>query len=276
MGHLMANDRFTFIEGDVRTDLREGPFDEIWNLASPASQPQYRAYPVGALLITVIGMKSVLDLARARGARVFRASTSEVYGDPELPPQVENYRGAAINYRQAYGLKWAGMRYFYTAGCDPNGDLHENHDPETHDIPRAIQTALRTGPRFKIFGTDCPTQDGSAVRDYVHVSDLASAHAKAIPYLDGGGASRAFDLATGNSTSVMSLLNSVEKATGRPVPWTLRRDGRGTRLCCMPWPTARTSRSAGRRSLLTSTTRSRRRPNGSYGSTTRQMWPEGG
>ena len=92
--HLLSSPRFSFIEGDVRTDLPGGAYDEIWNLASPASPPQYQADPVGTLMINVLGMKAALDLARECGARVFQASTSEVYGDPEVHPQVETYRGS--------------------------------------------------------------------------------------------------------------------------------------------------------------------------------------
>ena len=134
--HLIASNRFTFIEGDVRTDLPEGPFNEIWNLASPASPPQYQADPVGTLLINVNGMHNVLELARRCGARVFQASTSEVYGDPEVHPQTESYKGSVnmigpracydegkraaetlcFDYQRTYGVEIRVVRIFNTYG----------------------------------------------------------------------------------------------------------------------------------------------------------------
>jgi UDP-glucose 4-epimerase len=110
------------------------------------------------------------------------------------------------------------LRYFNAAGADPEGDLGENHDPETHLIPLAIGAALGTMPKLKIFGTDYPTTDGTCVRDYIHVSDLAAAHVAALGYLEAGGASTACNLGTGAGLSVRQILREVERVSGRAVP----------------------------------------------------------
>jgi UDP-arabinose 4-epimerase len=191
----------------------------------------------------VVGSISLLDAMVRKGVKnLIFSSTCATYGIPEALPIIETTPQQPINpyghtklvveraladYERAYGLKWVSMRYFNAAGCDPDGELGELHLPETHAIPLAIQAALGTGPRFKVFGADYPTPDGSAIRDYIHVADLATAHVKAIPYLLNGGESQAFNLATGRGTSVIEILNAVAKATGRPVPadFTDRRPG---------------------------------------------------
>jgi UDP-arabinose 4-epimerase len=160
------------------------------------------------------------------------SSSCATYGIPaalpiteETPQQPVNPYGftkliterLAADYERAYGLRWIALRYFNAAGADPEGELGERHDPETHAIPLAIGAALGTGPAFKVMGTDYPTPDGSAVRDYVHVNDLADAHLRAMDHLLQGGESGAFNLATGNGTSVLALLDAVQAATGKPV-----------------------------------------------------------
>lgn len=191
----------------------------------------------------IAGTLCLLDAMRRNDVdSIIFSSTCATYGTPAKLPITEKTPQAPINpygytklviervladYESAYGLKWAAMRYFNAAGCDPEGQLGECHDPETHAIPLAIAAALGTGPRFKVFGTDYDTPDGTAVRDYVHVGDLASAHVGAIAYLSSGKPSQAFNLATGRGTSVMELLKAVEKATGSTVPTdlSLRRPG---------------------------------------------------
>lgn len=191
----------------------------------------------------ISGSLCLLDAMMRNGVGKFIfSSTCATYGMPDtLPIREETLQRpinpygftklaverALIDYERAYGLKWAAMRYFNAAGCDPDGELGEDHEPETHVIPLAIMAALGSGPRFKIFGTDYATADGTAIRDYIHVSDLADAHARAAAYLQGGGDSRAFNLSTGQGVSVLDLIKSVERATGRPVPTELadRRAG---------------------------------------------------
>jgi UDP-arabinose 4-epimerase len=182
----------------------------------------------------IVGTLNLLDSMRAHdvGALVF-SSTCATYGIPAALPIDEETPQAPINpygftklaieraladYGHAYGLRYAAMRYFNAAGADPDGDLGERHDPETHAVPLAIFAALGRGPEFQVFGADYPTPDGTAIRDYIHVSDLADAHVKAVPYLLNGGESGAFNLATGRGTSVAELLAAVERATGRKTP----------------------------------------------------------
>src|SRR5262249_40154836 len=124
------------------------------------------------------------------------------------------------DYGRAYGLRWAALRYFNAAGADPEGEIGETHEPETHAIPLAIFAALGRIPSFPLYGTDYPTPDGSAIRDYVHVADLAAAHVAALDYLAEGGDSLALNLGTGQGTSVLEIVRAVESVTRMPVPTT--------------------------------------------------------
>ncbi len=191
----------------------------------------------------VVGTLSLLSaMRRSNVNKIVFSSTCATYGNPAKLPITEDTAQNPINpygytklvvenifkdYQRAYGLNWCALRYFNAAGCDPSGDLGERHDPETHAIPLAIAAALGTGGAFKVMGTDYETHDGSAIRDYIHVSDLADAHVKAAQYLIRGGQSCALNLATGRGTSVKEILAAVEVATGRTVPYenVPRREG---------------------------------------------------
>jgi UDP-arabinose 4-epimerase len=120
-------------------------------------------------------------------------------------------------YDQAYGLHSVSLRYFNAAGADPDGEIGEWHVPENHLIPLAIDAALG-GPVLRLFGTDYPTPDGTAVRDYIHVTDLADAHVRALRHLLGGGASAAFNCGTGDGHSVKQVIEAVGRVSGRTVP----------------------------------------------------------
>ncbi len=120
-------------------------------------------------------------------------------------------------YGAAYSLQSISLRYFNASGADPEGELGEAHDPETHAVPLAIQTAMGQRPHFEVFGTDYPTPDGTAIRDYIHVTDIADAHVKALQYLSGQGESTALNLGTGAGHSVSEVVAAVERAGGRPV-----------------------------------------------------------
>jgi UDP-glucose-4-epimerase GalE len=122
------------------------------------------------------------------------------------------------DYDRAYGLRYVSLRYFNASGADPDGALGECHDPETHLIPNALLAALGRRPALDVFGTDFPTPDGTAVRDYIHVSDLAAAHVLALEYLLAGGASQAVNLGTSRGYSVREVLARAEAVTGRAVP----------------------------------------------------------
>jgi UDP-glucose-4-epimerase GalE len=130
-------------------------------------------------------------------------------------------------YGQAYEMRWMALRYFNAAGADAQGDTGEDHSPETRLVPRAIMAAIGSAPALDVFGTDYPTADGTAVRDYIHVSDLARAHVSALSALKSGTPSQVLNLGTGRGYSVREVLNAVGKALGREVPHRLapRRAG---------------------------------------------------
>jgi UDP-arabinose 4-epimerase len=135
------------------------------------------------------------------------------YGESKLAiERVLRWDGAA------HELHWTALRYFNAAGVDPDGDIGECHDPETHLIPLAIRTALGLEPWLDVLGTDYPTPDGTAVRDYIHVADLADAHVQALGYLRAGGPSAASNLGTGRGHSVREIAQAVARVSGRQIP----------------------------------------------------------
>ena len=123
----------------------------------------------------------------------------------------------------AYSLRSIRLRYFNAAGADPKGRIGERHDPETHVVPLAIEAALRCGKDFAIFGTDYNTRDGTCIRDYVHVMDLAEAHVLAVNYLLDGGQSTSVNLGTGQGTTVRELVHEIGRVVGRPVQFEERQ-----------------------------------------------------
>ena len=180
------------------------------------------------------GTLTLLDAMRRHGVPclVF-SSTCAIYGLPERVPMDEDTPQAPISpygaakqmvervladYAAAYGLRAIALRYFNAAGADPDGLIGERHEPESHAVPLAILAALGRRERFRVLGTDYPTPDGTAIRDYVHVDDLAAAHVTAADRLIAGGPGGAFNLGTGRGTSVLELLRAVERVAGRPVP----------------------------------------------------------
>jgi UDP-arabinose 4-epimerase len=205
----------------------------------------------------VSGTLNLLGAMREAGiGSIVFSSTCAVYGEPDEIPMRENVSLAPVNpygetklaieralkwYAGAYGIRYAALRYFNAAGADPEGEIGENHDPETHVIPLAIRAALGQAGPISVFGTDYPTADGSAIRDYIHVTDLADAHVRALGYLDQGGASAAINLGTGSGTSVLELIGSIERVSGRKVPRNLapRRAGDPPALVADPSLAAR-------------------------------------
>jgi len=170
------------------------------------------------------------------------SSTCAVYGIPASVPIPENIPRQPVNpygvtklfferaleaYDCAYGLKFASLRYFNAAGADESARIGELHDPETHLIPCALLTARGDRPELQLFGTDYPTPDGTCIRDYIHVNDLAEAHVLALQHLSHGNASFAVNLGTGRGYSVKEVLSEVQEVTGRAVPVrvTARRPG---------------------------------------------------
>lgn len=182
----------------------------------------------------VEGTLCLMDAVREAGVRHFVFSSScATYGIPHALPIPEDHSQLPVNpygetklacermlrwYGEAYGIRWVMLRYFNAAGADPDGEIGEDHDPETHLLPLALQATLGRRPFLEIYGTDYDTPDGTAVRDFVHVSDLAEAHVAALRYLLEGGVSVALNLGTGQGHSVRQVIAAVERAVGRAVP----------------------------------------------------------
>jgi len=186
----------------------------------------------------VVGTLSLVDAMRATGVnRLVFSSTCATYGVPERVPVVEENAQNPINpygrsklmveqiladYGAAYGLRAIALRYFNAAGADPDGEIGEHHDPETHLIPLVLDVAAGRRPSLDVYGADYPTRDGTCVRDFIHVTDLAQAHALALRYLLGGGASVNLNLGNGTGYSVREVIATAEAVTGRKVAISLR------------------------------------------------------
>jgi UDP-glucose 4-epimerase len=236
------------VEGDIHDTarlvgaIRTHQADAVMHFAAWLSVGDSVKDPIGYYRNNVTGALSVLEALVATGVQnlVF-SSTCAVFGLPETTPIHEDLPKRPINtygetklavehalphYEKAYGLRTIALRYFNAAGADPDGELGEDHDPELHVIPRAIDAAMGRGS-FHVFGDDYPTPDGTCLRDYIHVNDLASAHVLAVDALRSGAGSNAYNLGNGRPTSVREVMASVERVTGRRVPYQLapRRAG---------------------------------------------------
>ena len=248
-GHREATAHATaVVEGDIhdtarlRAAIREHGADAVMHFAAWLDVGASVRDPAGYYRNNVVGALSVLDAMVAENVRhlVF-SSTCAVFGSPTETPITESLPKQPINaygetkltieralphYETAYGLRSIALRYFNAAGADPDGELGEAHFPEIHIIPRAIDAALGRD-KFAIFGTDYDTPDGTCLRDYVHVNDLASAHVLALGALRSGAPSTQYNLGNGRPTSVKDVLDAVERVGGKKVPFTLgpRRPG---------------------------------------------------
>ena len=179
------------------------------------------------------GTLGLLQAVRRYGIGTFVFSSSAaVYGSPERVPIEEDHPLSPLSpygwtkrmmetmladFGNAYGLRWAALRYFNAAGADADGEIGEAHDPESHLIPRVLDAALQGQP-VTVFGSDYPTPDGTCIRDYVHVSDLAAAHIAALEYLAAGGRSTAVNLGQGRGYSVREVIRTAEQVTGLSIP----------------------------------------------------------
>ena len=177
---------------------------------------------------------NLLETMRETGvSKIVFSSTAAVYGYPHQAPIPEDHPKHPVSpygesklmveralhwYGEIHGLHSVALRYFNAAGADPDGEIGELHHPETHLIPLALAAANGDLAQLHIYGSDYETEDGTAVRDYIHVTDLVAAHLKALDYLDHGGASTALNLGTGEGASVREVIRVTEQVTGRPVP----------------------------------------------------------
>jgi UDP-glucose 4-epimerase len=241
-GHREATAHATaVVEGGIhdtarlRRAIRDHHADAVMHFAAWLSVGESVRDPAGYYRNNVVGALSVLDAMVAENVRHFVfSSTAAVFGNPVETPITEAHPKRPINaygetklaiehalphYDQAYGLRSICLRYFNAAGADPDGELGEDHAPEIHVIPRAIDAALGRD-QFQVFGDDYETPDGTCLRDYVHVTDLASAHLLALEALRAGASSTQYNLGNGRPTSVKDVLDGVERVVGRPVPFT--------------------------------------------------------
>lgn len=237
--------------------MREHSVAAVMHFAAFAYVGESVAEPELYYRNNVIGTLNLLGAMREAGiGSIVFSSTCAVYGEPDEIPMRENVPLAPVNpygetklaieralkwYGPAYGIRYAALRYFNAAGADPEGEIGEGHEPETHVIPLAIRAALGQAGPISVFGDDYPTADGSAVRDYIHVADLADAHVRALDYLGRGGESAAINLGTGTGTSVLELIASIERIGGQRVPHNLgpRRAGDPPALVADPSLAAR-------------------------------------
>ena len=255
-GDELLASRFELIRGDVLDKSVLAPAlaraDAIMHFAAHAYVGESVTNPRKYFRNNVEGGLALLNTALEAGVKkIVFSSTCAVYGEPATVPIEENIPRQPVNpygvsklffeqalesYDRAYGFRYASLRYFNAAGADESGEIGELHDPETHLIPLALSAAAGTGPELHIFGSDYPTPDGTCIRDYIHVNDLASAHVKALHHLAAGKESFAANLGTGTGESIRQVIAEVEKVTGKQVPhkFVARRPGDPPALVANP------------------------------------------
>lgn len=253
-GHREAVKWGEFIQGDLKNpeDLNQifekYHIDAVFHFAAYAYVGESVREPEKYYINNVANTLRLLRAMRKYNCdKIIFSSTCATYGEPKKTPITEDQEQKPINpygasklmverifkdYSAAYGLKFVILRYFNAAGADPDGEIGESHDPETHLIPLILDAASGKRPDIKVFGTDYPTPDGSCIRDYIHVYDLATAHLKALEYLNQGGTSDFFNLGNAAGTSVLEAIESVRRVTGRDfkVTMTDRRPGDPAKL----------------------------------------------
>lgn len=254
-GHKGAVQSSSFFRGDLRSpnDLAEvfrahPEIDLVMHFAAYAYVGESVTEPGMYYTNNVTGVINLLDAMKTAGVnKLIFSSTCATFGEPEYLPLDEKHPQHPINpygetklvvehlvdsCDKAYGLKTVCFRYFNAAGADPDGTIGEDHRPEAHLIPNAIFAAMGTGPSLKLFGTDYPTPDGTNIRDYIHVLDLADAHLLGADHLRKDGDSRKYNLANGDGFSNRQVLDVVSQVVGTPVPYeeTPRRPGDPARL----------------------------------------------
>lgn len=218
----------------ITAALRDHKIEAVIHFASYIFVGESMKEPAKYFRNNTINSMNLLEAMHEEGInKLVFSSTAAVYGEPEGVPIPEDHPKRPVNpygeskyfverlmhwFDVAYGFKSVALRYFNAAGADRDGKLGESHRIETHLIPLAIEAALGARPQLEIYGDDYPTFDGTAVRDYIHVCDLASAHIGAIEHLLKGGGSDAFNLGTGRGRSVKEVVASVERVGGKRVP----------------------------------------------------------
>jgi UDP-glucose-4-epimerase GalE len=238
-GHKVLAQGFELVVGDIaeadklRSSLNG--MDAVMHFAAHAYVGESVKNPRKYFQNNVEAALTLLNTAVDAGVlRFVFSSTCAIYGTPAQVPITEEAPRQPINpygvsklffenaleaYDRAYGLRFAALRYFNAAGADESGDIGELHDPEPHLIPLALAATRSAAPPLQIFGTDYPTPDGTCIRDYIHVNDLAEAHVLALHRLAHGEPSLAVNLGTGQGNSVLEIVRTVEAVTGEKVNW---------------------------------------------------------
>lgn len=253
-GHREAVKWGSFVEGDLASENEiEAVFsahriDAVFHFAAYAYVGESVTEPEKYYYNNVVNTLNLLKVMKRHGCnKLIFSSTCATYGEPEQVPITEDMPQNPINpygmtkltverilkdYQKAYGMQFAVLRYFNAAGADPDGEIGESHDPETHIIPLVLDAASGKREDIKVFGTDYDTPDGSCVRDYIHVSDLADVHIRALHYLEEGNPGDFFNLGSTVGTSVLEVVESVKRVTGRAFQVTLseRRQGDPAKL----------------------------------------------
>jgi len=248
-GHREAVGTASFIPGDIgdraQLDLvfKTWKIDAVMHFCAFIEVGESVQDPAKYYQNNTANTLTLLQAMKDHGVdKIIFSSTAAVYGVPSESPIHENLPKAPINpygqsklmvenilddFNAAYGLRSVRFRYFNAAGADESGLIGEHHEPESHLIPLVLDAAMGRRQEIKIFGTDYPTPDGSNIRDYIHVNDLAEAHVKGVEYLAAGGKTAALNLGTGNGSSVREVIDTVRRVTKKdfPVVETFRRPG---------------------------------------------------
>jgi UDP-glucose 4-epimerase len=247
-GHAESVAGLDLVQGDIgdvpklAQTLQERESVAVVHFAAFAYVGESVTNPEKYYFNNVTGTLALLSAMRQASVKnIVFSSTCATYGSPSVIPITEAQKQDPINpygksklmvenilqdYQSAYGLNYASLRYFNAAGAHPSGDIGESHRVETHLVPLVLQSILGK-QKISVFGTDYPTPDGTCIRDYIHVCDLATAHRLALEYLLGGGKSIALNLGTGRGSSVAQVISAAEKVTGKtcPVVYGERRAG---------------------------------------------------
>lgn len=233
---------------EIEAVFKNNQIDAVFHFAAYAYVGESVDHPEKYYYNNVANTLNLLHVMMKYGCnKIIFSSTCATYGEPEKVPITEDMPQNPINpygatklmverifqdYHKAYGLQYVVLRYFNAAGADPDGEIGESHNPETHIIPLVLDAASGKRPDIKVFGTDYDTPDGSCIRDYIHVYDLATAHLLALHHLEAGKESQFFNLGNEKGTSVLEVVNSVKQVTGRDfkVMLTDRRPGDPAKL----------------------------------------------
>ncbi len=241
LGHPEAVEGVKLVQGDLldaetlNSTFDEYPIDAVVHFAAYASVGDSVENPAKYFNNNIVGGLNLVNAMRTHGVnKIIFSSSAATYGEPQHVPIEETHPQLPTNpygetklmferilkwYDVAYGIKSVSLRYFNACGADPDALIGEDHQPEGHLIPIILQTLLGQRDSVKVFGTDWDTPDGTCVRDYIHIVDLADAHLRSLRALENGAQTTAYNLGNGDGQSVKQVIDAVEHVTGKKVPW---------------------------------------------------------